>query len=254
MSGSYYISTHNPMVDMYKNPHIVGKNVLVVGDGLFASKANQGGTPQPWTSFGNASPNVIFLSRDPVAIDCVMCDHLAAETNLYNLHDDYLALAAQQGLGVYERASGGAYSTIDYHSFDLGVPGSATPYGAAKAGSGGVLPVISGTGSFSTGNQGNVSVTGGLGGAPGALVLAESIGNVVASWGTLHVTNILSILPFTLGGAAGVAGAGSFSVPVPIPSDVRLVGQEFFLQAAIADPGAPQGIAHTAGLKVTIGL
>jgi hypothetical protein len=254
MSGSYYISTHSPLVDIHRNPHILQKTVLVIGDGLFASRTNQGGTPTRWTSFGSQSPNVLFFSQDPVAIDSVMYDHLAAETTLYNHSDDYLALAEQQGLGVFEHAVGGTYRRIVYRPFDLGAPGGALTYGAAKPGSGGVLPAIAGVGPFTIGGQATINVTGGVGGTWGVLLLGAAADSLVLPGGTVLVSQILIPLSFTLGGAPGVPGAGSASIQIPIPRDVLLVGREFFFQAIIADAGAPMGISHTEGLKVTVGL
>lgn len=109
-----YSPAYSPLVDIHRNPHILQKTVLVVGDGLFASTSGQAGTPTPWISYGNRSPNSLFLSQDPVAIDCVMYDQLAAETPLAPGSDDYLSIAGDLGLGIFEHATEGAYVFIDY--------------------------------------------------------------------------------------------------------------------------------------------
>lgn len=122
---SAYTPTYNPLVDIYKNPHFVGKTVLTIGDGLYASKGDQSTVPQPWATFGNQAPNSLFFSRDPVAIDCVMYDFLEAESGVQQGADQSLVLAAQEGLGVFEHRAPGAsgpeewYSQIDYMYVDL---------------------------------------------------------------------------------------------------------------------------------------
>ena len=70
---------------------------------------------------------MIFLAVDPVAADSVMYDYLAQEATLLNdqIHeagDDYLYLAAQAGLGVFEHWNNDQdkqYTTIDYLHIDL---------------------------------------------------------------------------------------------------------------------------------------
>jgi hypothetical protein len=115
-----YVSTYNPLVDIYKNPHFVGKTVLTIGDGLYGSRIKQSSEPEPWTTFDNDAPRSIFFSRDPVAIDSVMYDFLEAEAGVPDHADDYLALAAIAGLGVFEHRALGAsdredwYEQIDY--------------------------------------------------------------------------------------------------------------------------------------------
>ncbi len=120
--GAQYSSDYNPMVDIYLNPHIHTKTVLVLGDGLFGNKDNTNTVPTVWQTFGNKFPNSLFFSRDPVAIDCVMYDLLNAEP-WYNPDEaaDYLRLAAAAGLGVYESGDpwGSGYNLIDYVKISL---------------------------------------------------------------------------------------------------------------------------------------
>ena len=65
-------------------------------------------------------PTSLFFSRDPVAIECVMFDILNAEPIWHpkrgDHEDDYLVLAANAGLGTYERADPwlDTYTAIDY--------------------------------------------------------------------------------------------------------------------------------------------
>lgn len=123
MWGQYYDPNYNPMVDIYLTSHIRNKTVLVLGDGLFGSRDNTNSVPTRWTTFGNQFPNSLFFSRDPVAVDCVMYDLLAAEGCPYTWDEaaDYLRLAAAAGLGVYERGDpwGSGYARIEYIKITL---------------------------------------------------------------------------------------------------------------------------------------
>ncbi len=121
--ASQYSDRYNPLVDIFRNPHIEGKTILTVGDGLFGDLAGNANKPAPWNSFGRQAPNSLFFSTDPVAIDCVMCDILDVEGyqgGVQPQSDDYLRLAAGSGLGTYERGSpwqepyGSGYQNIEY--------------------------------------------------------------------------------------------------------------------------------------------
>jgi hypothetical protein len=109
------------MVDIYLNPHIGPKTVLTLGDALFACTTGAMGNPSPWETFGNQVPNSLFFATDPVAADCVMCDFVAAETDVPAHADAYLRLASEAGLGVFERGDpwGSGYSRIEYLGMEL---------------------------------------------------------------------------------------------------------------------------------------
>ncbi|MBN2391122.1 MAG: DUF362 domain-containing protein [Anaerolineae bacterium] len=112
---------YNPLVDIYQNAHIGGKTVLTIGDGLFGNWENNISKPQRWSTFGNAAANSLLFSADPVAIDCVMCDLLSAETWMFDAYDDYLVCAAASGLGIYEQGDpwGSGYQQIEYLKVEL---------------------------------------------------------------------------------------------------------------------------------------
>jgi uncharacterized protein (DUF362 family) len=120
-----YTSAYSPLVDIYKNPHFGAKTVLTIGDGLYGSRGSQDSVPEPWATFDNDSPRSLFFSQDPVAIDSVMYDFLQDEAGIQDHGDDYLVLAAQAGLGVFEHRNPGAsnredwYSQIDYRYLDM---------------------------------------------------------------------------------------------------------------------------------------
>jgi len=125
--GSYYLPDYNPLVDIYRNSHILNKTVLTIADALFGDWYANYTKPQPWITFGDQATNSLLLSVDPVAIDCVMCDLLDAENiaqgrgALRDTADDYLAYASGVGLGTYERGKpwGTGYEVIEYHYIDI---------------------------------------------------------------------------------------------------------------------------------------
>lgn len=114
-------TTYNLLVDIYRNTHIQDKTVLTIGDGLFGNRKDNISKPAPWSTFGNHAPNSLLFSKDPVAIDCVMCDLLNAESALWEGADEYLVYAASVGLGIYERGNpwGSGYSRIQYQKIEL---------------------------------------------------------------------------------------------------------------------------------------
>jgi hypothetical protein len=120
LDGIHYRSDYSVLVDLYRNPHIVGKTILILGDGLFAAK-HYDQAPQTWSTFGDRLPNSLFLAADPVAVDCVMYDLLNAEETLPALSVDQLHLAGAAGLGVFEQGDpwGSGYTKIDYLKLEL---------------------------------------------------------------------------------------------------------------------------------------
>jgi hypothetical protein len=105
---------YSPLVDLYGDPNIGGKTILTVCDALFGNCEHLWSPPAPWPSCGTA-PNSLYLSTDPVALDCVVADALAREGNVLPGAGDYLALAERAGMGVFERApEPEAYTKIEY--------------------------------------------------------------------------------------------------------------------------------------------
>ncbi len=125
--GSHYSSSYNPLVDIYRNYHIQNKTVLTIADALFGNWYRNETKSEPWITFGNQAANSLLFATDPVAIDCVMCDLLDAESveqgggHLREMADDYLVLAANAGLGTHERGEpwGSGYDQIDYKRIEL---------------------------------------------------------------------------------------------------------------------------------------
>ncbi|MEM7205773.1 MAG: hypothetical protein AAF628_36300 [Planctomycetota bacterium] len=127
-------------------------------------------------------------------------------------------------------------------------------YARGKFGSGGLVPAISGSGLAVIGQDVTVDVASGLGGTGGAMLIGgpgSKISAVVL--GGFIVVNPALTVPIALDGAAGVAGAGSASLPLTLPPMPALVGAHINCQAALLDPGASFGVALTAGLELWIG-
>ena len=116
-----YLSTYSGLVDIYNNTHFKNKTVLTIGDGLYGARIdNYSEVPSPWPTFGDHSPNSLFFSRDPVAIDCVMYDFLDAEGGVPSRSDDHLILANASGFGAFEHWDAShQYHTIDYRRIEL---------------------------------------------------------------------------------------------------------------------------------------
>jgi len=112
----YYDPNYSPLIDIYTQAHIRNKTILTVGDCLFGAWSDPTWIPLPWATFGNGAPNSLFFATDPVAIECVMTDILAAETTVMSETDDFLSLAGEASLGVYERGDpwSSGYQFIDY--------------------------------------------------------------------------------------------------------------------------------------------
>jgi uncharacterized protein (DUF362 family) len=122
-STAYYNPAYQPVVDVYANPNIANKTVLTIGDALFGAPSVHA-APIPWQTFGQQAPNSLLFSRDPVAIDCVLCDLLRVEWGLSEAAYDYLRLAETRGLGVFERGEpwGGGYQKLNYSRAELPAP------------------------------------------------------------------------------------------------------------------------------------
>lgn len=132
-------------------------------------------------------------------------------------------------------------------------PGSFTAYGAGRAGAGGLVPLLAGSGCAQVGAAISLDISQGVGGAAGALFAGLQRGAAPFKGGTFLVDALVLQVSVVLGGAAGEPGAGSLSIPAQLPVDPALQGVALFLQAAFQDGGAPVGVALSGGLAVLIG-
>lgn len=73
---------YSAYVDLMGAPNLGGKTLLYIVDGLYGMQTNVG-APKPdrdkWKTLGNRWSSSIFMSLDPVAIECVCLDFLYAE-------------------------------------------------------------------------------------------------------------------------------------------------------------------------------
>jgi hypothetical protein len=128
-----YQTTYSPLVDIYLNPNIRDKTVLILGDGLYGGR--EWGSPPigSWSIFGDDACNSLFFGVDPVATDCMMADLIVAEEMVSRVHTyDYLFCAQEAGLGTCEGTReepggdpllmpyGSGYENIEYVRMDLG--------------------------------------------------------------------------------------------------------------------------------------
>jgi len=125
-SDELYSPNYSPLVDIYSNPNIKDKTVLILGDGLYGAPGAVA-EPRRWSTFGDAAPNSLFFATDPVAVDCVMADFVRKEWTwgMTGVHD-YLFCAQEAGLGVcegtrdnpggnpWQEPYGNGYSKIEY--------------------------------------------------------------------------------------------------------------------------------------------
>jgi len=130
INGPNYVDIHpylydlenNPLVDIFRNTHIKDKIRLTVGDGLLGARSYNA-TPEKWSIFGDKSPNTLFFSLDPVALDTVMQDLLHTEWPTGSMSPDnhnHLHYAFRQGLGIHEhKDKNGRYSQIDFIKVEL---------------------------------------------------------------------------------------------------------------------------------------
>jgi len=128
--------------------------------------------------------------------------------------------------------------------------GSATEYGTGLGGSGGFVPHLSAQGCPGLTTTFGLALDQALGGASGLLLIGVAQTSVPLVGGTLLVAPPLLMLPVATPGVG--AGAGALAFTVFIPDDPTLSGVQVYLQAGMADPGAPFGYSLSNGLSVSI--
>jgi hypothetical protein len=118
------LSTDNPFVDLYANTHIVNKNKLIIGDGIYGNHANNGTVPTRWSVLANDWPKRLFFATDPVAIDCVMYDFLNWQNPRSAQDENYIVCAANANQGVrdhWNNPTERRYSIIDLTQLNLSI-------------------------------------------------------------------------------------------------------------------------------------
>jgi len=121
--------------------------------------------------------------------------------------------------------------------------------GIACKGSGNYTPDLYVSGCSKLGQLVTIDLIEGLGGAPALMFVGTATTSVPFGGGcSLWVAPPQVAIPFTLDGAG--AGDGTFKLVAPIPLQAPLVN--IYLQAFVADPGNPTGIAATGGIRMLI--
>jgi hypothetical protein len=127
-------------------------------------------------------------------------------------------------------------------------------YGAGLAGSGGLLPTLTGEGCPGLGLTPKARIANALGGATAWVVGGPAPAALAFKGGTLLVDPVSAlIVPLPLSGPAGVPGAGTLVLTIPLPDLPIYLGVTLRLQTLVPDAAAPAGWAMTAGLELTIG-
>ena len=161
--------------------------------------------------------------------------------------------------GAYPFQPSGAVYLSDMQSgFFVVEPTAGVPYlyGNATAGLGGEIPRIDyANGHAQVGNPTfALEATRTAGSVPVAFLLGSAASSTPFSGIELLVDpqGILGAFQAMASGAAGVAGAGIATLPLPLPNTPGLAGLTVYAQAVPIDAAAVSGLAATRGFRVTI--
>lgn len=91
------MGSYNPLVELIGHPHLGGKTMLYLLDGIYSAEHNEGNVFR-FASLGDDWTSSLLVSQDPVAIDSVGLDILSAEpkaTQVRGNADNFLHEAAQ---------------------------------------------------------------------------------------------------------------------------------------------------------------
>jgi hypothetical protein len=127
-------------------------------------------------------------------------------------------------------------------------PGFFNNYCVGLAGTGGVTPLIAGTGCPIPGANITVDVTAGRSLALGCLLMSRTEASMPFYGGTLCVG-----FPTLIVRVHRLNAAGERTFPFTIPNDAGLIGETASFQSFYVDDGAASGISMTDGLRMNIG-
>ncbi len=135
--------------------------------------------------------------------------------------------------------------------------GARIQYGSGGAGTGGIVPTLGAVGPFRTGSTVEFRITGGLGGAQATFGISRTKAEI-ADWPVQGLTawidpadSYFQTVQVTLDGPAGLAGAGSATIPFTVPAG--FTGVREYYQVWVQDPAAPNGVAASNGLELGFG-
>ncbi|MEQ8762385.1 MAG: FG-GAP-like repeat-containing protein [Planctomycetota bacterium] len=202
-----------------------------------------------WTTYGR-----VYSGLDGRAVSTITVDLFSTDS----------IIQAVDGLGDLDGDGRDDYLVSDFWSDEKGpdfgavwvISGCNAPaarYGPGCPGTGGEVPGLEFVGCPAPGAQTRLSIRNGLGGAPADLLVSlHGRANLGKANCRLHVMPPLFVIPVLLSGPSGVAGAGSFDLPIQIPPTVNLIGWRFNAQARVLDPGAYLGSTFTNGVEIVI--
>ncbi len=176
-----------------------------------------------------------------------------------NAHDGFLVVDPETG--TWQDVAPGAFGVnlpVDLNS--ITVVGERCgpnfrPYLTGKAGTGGVVPTLNGTGSATLGGNLTLEVRDFVGGTFGLLVFdlnPDSTRMFGGDFG-VFVGAATGIVPLTLPGVSGLAGAGDLDFDDTIPNDPAFECVHFYAQVVAVDPGASRGLSLSNALDLFIG-
>jgi hypothetical protein len=138
--------------------------------------------------------------------------------------------------------------------------GRYTTYGVGQAGSGGLVPDFRAIYSPCPGQTIGLEMRQFNGGSPAVLFVSSAPlpqGVLKFKGAPLLVdpsAPLFLVLPLVLPGAGDGAGAGNLTMQFQVPETPGLAGVTLYHQIFAGDPGAPNGVSASNGLKETFGL
>lgn len=136
--------------------------------------------------------------------------------------------------------------------FSLRVWGGFEPFGQGLAGTGGFVPTLVGTGQPVPSQLAELHVFDALGGTLGVLLASPNLAPTPLLGGTVFPDLGAAITFWHLAtGAAGQAGAGTFSLPIALPANLP-TGVRTHVQALYLDSAAVQGVAISNALRLVV--
>ncbi|MFG0315699.1 MAG: TolB family protein [Planctomycetota bacterium JB042] len=165
------------------------------------------------------------------------------------------AISADGRFVVFDNGGGLAAAdtngVADVYLRDTGCSVAFEAIGTGLAGTGGLVPSLSGN-AGACDDVASVTLSNALGAAPTLLWIGLGEASQAALGGTLVVDLGAphAIVPISIAGPAGAAGAGTYTTHGIDASSA--FGVPLFLQATVGDPGAPFGVAFSNGLRAAV--